>query len=70
MTKIILYHLLYLSVGTLILVATANINLISVNLDETILSLLVSIGSGLSWVAILIPRGIIISLIKYVERKR
>lgn len=69
MTKIILYDLLYTILSTLILGIAMNINMISVTVDNTILSLFVSIGCGLSWVATLIPIGIVISLIKFVEQK-
>lgn len=70
MTRIILYDLLYIILSTLILGIAMNINMISVSVNNMILSLFVSIGCGLSWVATLIPIGIVISLIKFVEKKR
>ncbi|HKZ94838.1 MAG TPA: hypothetical protein VJ249_09725 [Candidatus Bathyarchaeia archaeon] len=69
MTKIVLYDLLYIVVGTLMLVIALNLNLVLTNVDATILALFISAGSGLSWVATLIPIGLIISLIRYHERK-
>jgi len=69
MTIIIVYNIFYLITSALILIIAININTILVNVNNITLSLLVSIGSGLSWVAMLIPLCILISLIKSLEKQ-
>jgi len=67
--KVILLDVLFLGIGMPLLAMVANINLIAAEANETILVLLASVGSGLSWSATIISICILTILYKYVGRK-